>query len=1377
MDTEELDRADREAAAERFRQRKFGEPSKTRATPGLFNRVSSPLSPRPPLGGLDGDGVHLTLEEAERAKQTSQAMNEKRDENRALNLSHNLKQPLGTQIGPNEGFQFEGQKGDIAGALKDDYLERDPEAAFLQPDNSANPEEDSGDPWYTAQNIANTLFSDEMGLLGIKWTEEGATWAWENFRNQIVEHPYATPLTLASYLVPIGAAWMKGARVAQRAAKIAGNAEGIADASVVKARGLFGTVGGDQVNAMGGTLEAMKTLGPRVRFDDHAKLVKALALSPDANDGLKFFSDGRLKAIAAAASDEDIAKLVPEKELRKMLIGDMHMERYLALKNMAKKGEAMNPMRRAELKLWDTFGNRYFNNLTDMSKEQIEGMDKWLEKAGIGKWLATAPTLADKASEIAMYKLFAGKATYKETADAIGQEATIWADGLMREWTDLFKAQADEGFISDETVNLFNNEFGGFHLPAILEGTPGFEDFSTSAKALVGQRGAPGDVIKSRMLDPAKVLSPPTTEHRGVYTTWAKLEPDLYKMVTAPRALTAGGFIRDNTLFQIHRGFRDMIVGGVKKDPKVSQWLMDADLYDTRPDHVKKYWMSFEELDNVNPGLSSRMENMVNKQLAKEGVANPSGRLPVIDRDLVEQFFGKDGSAAAAAGMAGRLFELATSVHKTSRTALNVPTHMSNILGNFMFLAMAGMNPFSSMALKDGQMYTKAFTKLARDSTGDAGKSMEELLEFDNLVKVFGNDRYLKDDFGDKIDLAEIFAHPAFKTLIEAQSFEKTEGLQHTKHILAAMESLESSSWGSKAVTNVARAVASIGEAPVVKQTLHAMSSAYLGEDMVPKMMYVSHLLRKGWGVDAVIKEVGRRLPQYATVGNLQQKSRRVVLPWITFPSEAARIVKNNMMDNPVSMMAWMKAPSIAQSIAYAGGIAPDYSEIEEHLVTGAQPWADRYQSVYLKESKAAPVLGAVGGASALGMAGAAIGGPKLAAAGAVAGAVGGAMVGAQSPTHKRLSQDDLGSMARSWTMDFLPTSGLFFTTTHPSEWAKLDPFNPEPTTGMEVARTAYDMNPIEPFAIAMPLIDLAAGKGAFGRPIETKSGFEHMNKLALGLFGFMMPPALQKYGMKLESKGAGAYVPMAETFEANGGQMTLPKGVTATFAGLSTAGLTFLGARSKAIGATKSAARLAAATSGIPAAMAGAEVNTRRLMTDLGIMNDPYTNQKGDWTMDFFFNTFVGANKSWKVSTASSIDADNRRGKRFAESRAISQKNFMDALRNGADSKMIASAGEAYKTFQYEHVDSELADKKYMEWLERNMKSLKSTPQFASISEEMLKSRMILVKDELRTSKSRFLRQKLAEMETELQMRRLRKAARLKIVDVVPERMRPRKK
>jgi hypothetical protein len=105
-----------------------------------------------------------------------------------------------------------------------------------------------------------------------------------------------------------------------------------------------------------------------------------------------------------------------------------------------------------------------------------------------------------------------------------------------------------------------------------------------------------------------------------------------------------------------------------------------------------------------------------------------------------------------------------------------------------------------------------------------------------------------------------------------------------------------------------------------------------------------------------------------------------------------------------------------------------------------------------------------------------------------------------------------------------------------------------------------------------------------------------------------------------------------------------------------------------------------------------------------------------------------------------------------------------MDALVNGVDSKAEEASEAGYKLFQHQYADSELADSKWIDWIERNHKNLVKTPQFRQISEELLESRIVALRNILRTEKSRFLRQKMSELEKELTMRRMNKAINLKV-------------
>lgn len=1302
-----------------------------------------------------------------------------------------------------------------------EYNRYDPDAEFIQSDpdlieaemiEARNPQQEEGDgePWYQPRKVANFLFSDEMGLLGIKWDEQGVDWAYDNFKRQLIEHPYSTAFTVASYLVPIGAAWMKGARMATHAAKLADTA---GDAGAFTAKGLFGTVGGAQLAqqapaGVGNTLKAMKMMGPRVRFDDHARFIRTLIDQPD--DFGEFLSRETVQKLKGM-TDEQIAKAIPEKELRKLIIGDMAGKRYANMKSLAKLDQ-LNWVQRQELKAIEAFGNKYWDNTTDLTKDMISGMDRWMTDQRLGNLFASMPSLNPEQGKD-LYRFFAGKITKQQLSGNLSPTDIAWAESLKREWTGLTKAQFDEGFIDMDTFTRWTDEFGGFHLPAIKQGTPGFTDLSPTSQSLrlrkmrnVG-RGKHGEkaphMEQFDELDVAKAVTGPTTKQRKKYQTWDDVDADLDKLITDPHSLTVGGFVRDDTVFQLHRVFRNLITGHMKggqEAAKVKNWVLDSADYANLPEHAKARWMHVDDLSEVADGLGGRVRRMIGAQAKREGFDASGKSIPYIDRDVVSQFFGKgDDSATSQVGVLGKLFELLTATHKTSKTALNPATHVNNVIGNFAFIGMSGVNPFGKTILNDGKTLTNVYTKLTKSAISHTKKTgadidIGELMTADNLKGVLGDSRFIDDKFGNRIDLAEVLSDPRVMQMSEAQSFEVLEGFARTKDILKAMEQWESTGFVAKGASGVARAISAVSEVPGIRDGLKVASSAYLGEDMVPKLMLLTHHLRNGWSVDAAVKEVGRRMPQYLTVGRLQQSARRHVLPWITFQSEAARILKNNIADSPVAMMTWLHAPQLMQATLSGAGLAPTQEEIEGPegtqglgLRSGAPGWADKYSSVFLNEDVAGPTLGAIGGASVGGVIGTALGGAKGALMAGALGGAAGAGLGFLSPTTRSISQDQRANFARSWALDFLPNSSLAFATAHPTEWEKLDPMNDMEFSGKDVRGAIANVSPLAVGSIITPLIQIASGEGSFGQEINTKGMIGHegeLNKMAMGIMGFLAPPAIQKYGMKIEGPG-GELVPMAEVFENNGGQMTLPRHVIPTVMGLAASGLTLLGGSKLA--ATKQTLSASGQLMAIPgkarlakefigpaigaggfAALAGTEVNTRRLMEDLGLAPSSSTGDKtGDWVQDGFFNTFMGVNKSYAVAPGVQNRDWQRRKKSFDRARIMPRKQFQDALKTGRTVKAARHASEVYKTFLYQYAgDPKTAHSKFIAFIDDNIKSTFGAKQFRGWSLDDLERQRRVLLEFLDQDQSNYMRERLNLIRTEQVMRQAAKANRIKIVD-----------
>ena len=1321
-----------------------------------------------------------------------------------------------------------------------------------QPDNNImDPSQDTGeadpDPmvWNPTKErfwrgAANTLFSDEMGLLGIKWDEEGYEQNFDNFRNQLIEHPYSTAFTVASYLVPVGFAWMKGARLAQHAARLAGDTGDVAAAT---AKGLFGTKGGAAVaktlseGGMDSTWEAMKMLGPRVRFDDHAKLVRTL--SDDTTEFGRNLLNGENAAKLSTMTDEAVSKIITPRDLRRRLMSDMHQSRQIKLKHLASKGLLDNsPYLKKEEQFFRAFGNEYWKQLDNSSVERIQNAHRWMDEQNTAKLLSTIPNITPKMSQTA-YKFFAGKVDSDQLIKEVGPEAAQWIDGLKQQWTGLFEAQVDEGYMGARQVELYgrhlgeigsdgvaraerfagSGELGGHHLPAIKKGTPGFTDAGAHTTTLKGKiKDGEAIIDEKRVFDPAKALSGPTSKNLEKYTDWATREADLDNLITDLGELTVGGFIKDDTMFMMHRVFRDTVVENITKGANnMDTHFLGMTNFEKLSPYAKKHWLSMDELDSVSPGLKEKLTRMVKKKMQKDGTdADWDGSMPAISRDYVEQFFGAgDEGAQMASTTFGRLFQLLTAVHKTAKTALNPATHVNNLVGNMAFIGMSGVNPFSRQMLDDGKTFSGLFAKLAKQSRATPGMEMDDLLNKENIAKVFGDDatRYVTDAFGTKVDLAEVFSDPAVRQMMEAQAFESAEGFARAQKTLVQLERYEADGFSDKVAAQIGRTVGGFGEAPGVKNVLQHASSAYLAEDMIPKMMLLNHYIRKGWSSQSALQEVGRRLPQYMTVGRTTKAARRHVMPWLTFQTEAARIMKNNMQDYPVSTIAWLHAPKIAQEALNATGYAPTPEE-QGAMVPGTPAWASKYSSVYLKEGTAQPILGGAGGLSVGMAAGAKLGGAKGALLMGLLGTAGGAALGMQSPYAQRTQEENAG-LARSWALDFLPQSALSWASGHPTEWEALDPISLQhsedvtdgsginmfginvnlsdsPFTGMETMNKLSNVNPVSIGSILSPLIQIATNRSSFGQELPTEGLIgpgSVANKGAAGLMAFLMPPAIQKWGFSLDK------VPNEDTFEANGSQSTLPTGTVPTLFGLAASGLTFLGgkkmqAAKKAAGTTSSLVkqtmdasgkfftskagkkvlasqiRNPALGAGAFAATAGTEFNYSRFLRDIGLENDPTTGTKsGDWTADAVMNTLFGTSKSWAVNDGVAAKAEKNRARAFSEGRKTATKQFKAAFRNQSESAMLANAGAAYKSFMMEFAgDRKKSLLKFNTWLESNFKSAARDSNFSGISVEEIRRRSMVNFDVMLEDGSAFHKRKQHRLNNELRTRDIQNTRNVKV-------------
>lgn len=1332
--------------------------------------------------------------------------------------------------------EFEGSYGEEADARAEMYDLDDPYSVTVTPDDTPPQEETSSGPVETLRKTGEFLFSDEIAMLGFKWDGEAYEWGKENTIEQFVDHPYMSALTLASYVVPLGFAARAGARMSKRG-------KDIAELGIKRREGLTGsldTLNPEQMAEAAGAASGRGFLGTTIgfKFDDHAKMVKTLA-DPSVNlDGLPkegsdivtqfgrgFFSDNYAKKISEATSAAEIRKLVPEARLKKMLQADYQQEQWVKLKKRNTRpiadNDPLGPLTRREKISYaaqKNFQNTYFESLQDMQKSHIMNMNDFYVKAGLGKVLADAPGYLNDAANDEVYKFFlAGPGrNVEELAGKIGQKEADWAQEMATRWTDLFDLQVKEGMVSAETAVMFREGVGsGLHLPAIRKGTPGFGDVGGKTKNL--QRG--DNVLKKPRFEDgpenmAAQLGGPTTKKRGKYTSRQLVLDGIEKgeLETGAVAMTQGGFIKDSMLFQVYRNFRDTVLAeGENVLSKV-----DYDMLTTKGGREK--YINVDDLDDVVPGLAEKITNMVNVKRKEDGL-EAIGEMPYVDKDVVESFFGSNGSARQASGSFARFFELMTAVHKTAKTSLNPATHMSNVLGNMNFLLMRGMNAFGKASLDDGGNMADAFSKLAKQvqarkkSAKAAGHeapdiTLSELMSKDNLAEVMGENRYITDDIGERIDLAEMFSDPSMQQMIEAQSFDAVEGLASVKSTITNIQNANATGWGDKALLKVANGIAGLTDSNAAQATLEKASAAYLAEDMVPKMMYAMNLARQGLGRDAILREVGRALPQYNTVGKLPKDSRKLVLPWITWTAEAARITKNNMMDRPISTSMWMQGPQIAQSVISGVGAGPDTqvnpgtgtSELQD-AQANAPRWANKGSTVMVGGESANSVIQSAGGMAAGTLAGTVRGGARGGAIGAAIGAVGGAALGALG------GGDDT---PRAWNLDWMVTQTLDIGTHSQDVLRKLDPFNETPWSGAETFGAALDVSPVAPLAVAMPIINTALGRDSFGEEMDTSDGVSGMaSNMSKAFIGFLSPPMLQKYAMKMGGAD-GNPVEMAEIFEKNGGQATLPKLLTATVAGLAVGGLTFMGTRNldtsrklasgvaAAAYQTAKAARrvkpgsllaktpktfpvlagvgkgdkIAAAGMGTVAALAGSEVNVRKLSEDLGLSRNPHSMQPGDPGLDFFTNNFLGM-KSWKAGNSNNALPRREHKMAYTHARTKVNKNITAYVSDNNISGIKGEVRKMYQLFKQQYIDDpSVALEKFNAWKERIYKTMAKNPAYSTYSNDELERELLKMRAKTKAAvgeANKVMQKALDEMKTESLMRGLRNAKGLTIVDGQP--------
>ncbi len=394
----------------------------------------------------------------------------------------------------------------------------------------------------------------------------------------------------------------------------------------------------------------------------------------------------------------------------------------------------------------------------------------------------------------------------------------------------------------------------------------------------------------------------------GEYGTAIKLLTSHGKIDFTPKSLTFNSLFNQKVLLGNYRMIRDLAMN--------SDVTLSSEKWATLAPSVQKNYMKLDTLSG-----SDRLRRMVGvaKGIDPDTVSELGWVPKSTFRELKEM---TDGSMND--GLGG-LLSFLTAIHKVASTAFNIPTHFQNMGGNFAFLVGAGVNPFSSNFIDLQKKSASAVWQLLQ-----ANRKGENILELKNLGKV----KSLIND-AKEFDIADELNSSELESLIEKSSILSSEGI-------GVLEKISKSN-------NF------VGDMAKLANKVPNMTGGYLAadlystEDAMVKMAYFMNLRQRGFSRAAAAIEVGKRLPMYHSIGAGPKSLRSWALPWISFPAETARILKNNSIDHPLKTAMLLQFPDFAQLGAYGAarlsGRPMSYEGIQQRK-EGLASWANRPSTI-----------------------------------------------------------------------------------------------------------------------------------------------------------------------------------------------------------------------------------------------------------------------------------------------------------------------------------------------------------------------------------------------------------------------------------------------
>jgi hypothetical protein len=741
------------------------------------------------------------------------------------------------------------------------------------------------------RNFANFIAHDEMAMVGVEWGKEKINWNLDVARDFIADHPWRAGLAVAGASGPLFAGAKRIARV------VSGGADAAIDSGRLLERGLIDNIA------------------------DFDKL----------SAGAKKIVNGQADRIA------DIAEM------------------QAAIKN----GTA-TPIQQMKASFHSSFGNAYLDDQAMERMSPYSTLKEWAKRSEelvAGKTVTNMLDMADNVPTHEGTSILHALKDPKQLA-GLSNQAKAFALAYGDEARNMQKQLLAEGFIDQETAD----KIGDVWFSTLRTDTPMFEEGATTAvHSVIKRRTLDPEVagslrviniprtgsanLKERALDSTQVTSLIKRQRAAEALTADKPERALALLKHAPEEAEAINLIKSGRHDDAKALLgREGFIGSNPKDMVVKSMLQQKLLFENfktlrevamNPNMTK----TFEEVQAMSSTTRKRMmslDRMENASVLRRMVAKKMGKTSVdklgyVHESMFEALADVTNENTISSGIS--LLEVGTAILKTMKTSANPFTHLQNIVGNMVFLHMAGFNAFNP---KNAALIRTSWTAAADwQKARKTGASVAEIRE---LGKLKSNVKGAAD-----IDIASELMNPLLSGehgILDMSSMEASEGIPMLGKLARSA--------GDEQM--LAKGLIKGAQKLTHYTGIEKMADVYMAEDSSMKLAYYLHLRTEGLNPLAAANEVAKRLPMYGTVGGAVKRGRKVLFPWASFPTEATRIMKNNMIDHPFRTAGWMHAPNLvqagmAQGPQAFGGKGMSYEEVESRKEQNPN-WAQKLTSV-----------------------------------------------------------------------------------------------------------------------------------------------------------------------------------------------------------------------------------------------------------------------------------------------------------------------------------------------------------------------------------------------------------------------------------------------